>query len=982
DQLLTAFTMTNAGGLDTYTAKSNAYVGSETISVTASLADGAGNTGNAAPTSLTIDTTAPTAYVVSIALSADTGTSQIDFITKTSAQTVTGTYTGTLDSDETIQVSLDGVTWTDASANSSDHTWSLSGVVLTGTTGSLDVRTADTAGNVNTGATHAYTLDVAAPTAIASITALGTDNGSLNNDFVTNVALQTVSGSYTGILGDGEIIQVSSNGTTWLDATNGPSAWTADNVTLNADGVLNVRTVDLAGNTTSGNNQSYTLDTSAPTASATVTALSAETGASGSFTTSNSAQTVTGTYTNALLAGEGIQVSADAGTTWVVATANSNLGTWSASGVVLGSTGHLTVQTIDLAGNSLNGTGHDYVLDTTAPTALATVVSLSADTSNGNRGTDTDFITQTASQTVSGTFTGTLAMGEKIQVSADNGTNWIDAVPNVTDNTWSASSVTLVTGSSNGLTVRTIDAAANTAAGTPHAYTLDTTVAAPTVALTTDSGQSSADNITNIGTLTVTAEDGANVEYSTTSTDGLNGTWTPTYTATPNASNTVYVRQTDVADNVSTGTSFTFTLDTTAPTPTVFNHTTGANVSSNEAGIAGLYDSSSNLIANLTTTPLVANTSNTVDVAAQSTVTVATLQVHDVAGNLAVNNAQVTLGTTGDDQISVNGQAAAYGFGGNDTFTATSYDILGTTVGKIDGGDGIDTIDFGTVSNLSNFNSLFTNVTNVEHVQLEGASSINVGSTMSTAGIVTILTGNDNTAIKYDGATTPITVDATALVDGKTLTLTENGSSNFVVTNLKGDVQASSLSGAITVTAAAGTGFGVNITTGSGNDTLTGSAGNDVINAGNGTNSITGGRGADTLTGGTGVDTFKFAAGDATAFAFVNTFDSVISTGDTFTFAGGTDVITNFAQGIDKLSVAGANKNGVAYVNEGTTNFANGLTSGNLFLVHGNYDTTNNTFSVSSGGSSTLAIYNVGSGSEGIVLTGVTNLVSSDLVAA
>ncbi|MEB0124021.1 hypothetical protein QN391_25585, partial [Pseudomonas sp. CCI1.2] len=63
DQLLTAFTMTNAGGLDTYTAKSNAYIGSETISVTASLADGAGNTGNAASTSLTIDTTAPDATI-------------------------------------------------------------------------------------------------------------------------------------------------------------------------------------------------------------------------------------------------------------------------------------------------------------------------------------------------------------------------------------------------------------------------------------------------------------------------------------------------------------------------------------------------------------------------------------------------------------------------------------------------------------------------------------------------------------------------------------------------------------------------------------------------------------------------------------------------------------------------------------------------------------------------------------------------------
>ena len=38
-----------------------------------------------------------------------------------------------------------------------------------------------------------------------------------------------------------------------------------------------------------------------------------------------------------------------------------------------------------------------------------------------------DFITSVAAQTVSGTFTGTLGAGEKIQVSADGGTTWVDA---------------------------------------------------------------------------------------------------------------------------------------------------------------------------------------------------------------------------------------------------------------------------------------------------------------------------------------------------------------------------------------------------------------------------------------------------------------------------------------------------------------------------------------------------------------------------
>ena len=86
--------------------------------------------------------------------------------------------------------------------------------------------------------------------------------------------------------------------------------------------------------------------------------------------------------------------------------------------------------------------------------------------------------------------------------------------------------------------------------------------AAPGVALATDSGSSGTDHITNSGALTLSGiETGAIVQYSIN-----NGqTWTSSFTAVEGA-NTVQVRQTDVAGNVSTATSFSFTLDTTAPT--------------------------------------------------------------------------------------------------------------------------------------------------------------------------------------------------------------------------------------------------------------------------------------------------------------------------------------------------------------------------------------------------------------------------------
>lgn len=84
---------------------------------------------------------------------------------------------------------------------------------------------------------------------------------------------------------------------------------------------------------------------------------------------------------------------------------------------------------------------------------------------------------------------------------------------------------------------------------------------APGVALTEDTGSSASDNLSKIGTLILSAiEADAWVEYSID--NGI--VWTPSFLATEGL-NTVQVRQTDLAGNVSNATTFGFTLDTTAP---------------------------------------------------------------------------------------------------------------------------------------------------------------------------------------------------------------------------------------------------------------------------------------------------------------------------------------------------------------------------------------------------------------------------------
>ncbi|WP_175748426.1 Ig-like domain-containing protein, partial [Burkholderia ambifaria] len=109
------------------------------------------------------------------------------------------------------------------------------------------------------------------------------------------------------------------------------------------------------------------------------------------------------------------------------------------------------------------------------------------------------------------------------------------------------------------------DVAGNTSSATSLSFTLDTSAAAPGVALTTDSGSNAADHVTNVGTLNLAGvETGATVEYSI---DGGH-TWNTSFNAVEGV-NDVQVRQTDVAGNTSAPTAFSFTLDTSAAAPSV-----------------------------------------------------------------------------------------------------------------------------------------------------------------------------------------------------------------------------------------------------------------------------------------------------------------------------------------------------------------------------------------------------------------------------
>jgi Ca2+-binding RTX toxin-like protein len=254
-----------------------------------------------------------------------------------------------------------------------------------------------------------------------------------------------------------------------------------------------------------------------------------------------------------------------------------------------------------------------------------------------------------------------------------------------------------------------------------------------------------------------------------------------------------------------------------------------------------------------------------VTVAAITTQTAADTVAAD-AGNDEIN------GEAGNDSITVGaGSDNADGGAGNDTI------VMGANFGSdtIAGGDGSDLITSNALGTSGD--ALFANTTGVESLTLTSAGTNTIGANAQAAGIATVtLSGAD-------------TVNAGAYTTGLTINLT--GAAN------------------------------VNLTSGSGDDTIAGDSTNDSVN------------GSDTINGGTGNDTLSLQTDQATLdFDSITNVESVVvlsdgqaassSTDDTvsitvaaITTQTAADVITIDASGM----LATANEtDALAIVNSGT----------------------------------------------------------------
>jgi hypothetical protein len=358
-------------------------------------------------------------------------------------------------------------------------------------------------------------------------------------------------------------------------------------------------------------------------------------------------------------------------------------------------------------------TSVSFVPDVTPPVAVASIVSLSADTGTSN----TDFITKTAAQTISGTYEGVIASGETLKVSLDDGATWV-AATTATGGNWTLTSQTIT---SNQIQAAVFDAAGNYSEAALQVVALDEEAPSSLAAigLTATSPTNDTTPTITVALLADVVMDAGDIIkiFDTSNSDAVVGSYTVvagdlttcawngttkaiTTSALTAGTHALKVGLVDLAGNIGTlATVASVAIDTTAPTASALTVTaTTVGFTSTEAGTNGLQlvkASDGTALSTPIQATLTAATPQTVTVAVQSPAIATTLKVFDNAGNAADLTQSVILGLATADSTGLDGTSGAdivFGFGGNDTINLAT--LGGNDI--VIGGAGADNITLGS----------------------------------------------------------------------------------------------------------------------------------------------------------------------------------------------------------------------------------------------------------------------------------------------
>ena len=495
---------------------------------------------------------------------------------------------------------------------------------------------------------------------------------------------------------------------------------------------------------------------------------------------------------------------------------------------------------------TLANTNIEITNDLTAPTNTVSTIIFSADTGVSN----TDLITNTASQTISGTLASNLVGGESVKVSINNGTTWSTATITTGTTSYSLSNQTLV--GNNTVLARVEDLAGNVGTTLGRTFVLDTTAPTAVFGAATDdvgpvTGVVASGGVTDDTALVLSGsnETAASVNVFNGSTllgpatiSGM--AWSYSATVANGTTYSFNVKETDTAGNISAATSnYTITG--------VINLTvTGTSINETLTGGAG----------NDTLSGLGGNDS-----------------LDGGAGNDSLD------GGDGDDSLD--------GGTGNDTMAGGNGDDIYYVreTGDVVTETNADTTTGGIYDRVYSYLSTYTLPANVEYGHIQLTTGNITGTTLSN-GLWASL-GN-NTLDGLDGNDwVYYSVGAVTGTNGVTVSLaitTEQdtgGSGTDTLLNIE------NLYGSNNNDNFTGNDGDNNFYGDGGNDTLSGGLGNDNLNGGTGNDSLDGGAGNDTLDGQGNTDTATYLSAGAAV-----TVSLAITTAQN-TVGWGTDTLSN-----------------------------------------------------------------------------------------
>ncbi|MEP0708080.1 MAG: Ig-like domain-containing protein [Parvibaculum sp.] len=528
--------------------------GAHEFTATAANAGGTGET--SAPVTVTVDTAAPGAPVIS-GYSADTGT-QDDGIT---ADT-TLTLTGTAEADATIEI-FDGAASLGTVTADGSGAWSFTTVALGDGQHDFTATATDAAGNVS-GASDvtAVTVDTAAP-AIPVIESFGDDTGTQGDRITSDDTL-----TLTGTAEADATVEIFDGATSLGTVTaDGSGNWTFTSAAL-ADGEheFTVTATDAAGNATDSAAYAVTVDTAAPDAPA-ITGYSDDTGAAGDRLTADNTLTLTGTAE-----ADAIIEIFDGATSLGTGTADDS-GNWTFASAELADGEHdFTATATDAAGNtSAASSALAVTVDAEVPDAPA-ITGFSDDT-----GLPDDNLTNDTTVTLDGTA----EAGATVEIF--DGLTSLGTVTADGAGAWSFTTASLPEGAHEFTAVATN--AAGTASPASSALTVSIDTTGPGLTVTSpisgdglvnaaEDGSVSLSGTSSGGQLVyVTFRDGADATVSgIAAVDGA-GNWTMAgadISGLQNGEISVEVHAVDPAGNSSSVVTRTVVLDNAAPaTPSV-----------------------------------------------------------------------------------------------------------------------------------------------------------------------------------------------------------------------------------------------------------------------------------------------------------------------------------------------------------------------------------------------------------------------------